>query len=1176
MPAYYARALYDYAPAAGEDELALVKGELVEVVSTEDDDWWRGRARGLEGDFPASYVEVVDGPDEEIAEDGGLSLDGGGSYEEPATPEEELMPAAPPPEDAEPAPPPVEDLGDLPPDWESAEDDAGETYYWNVKTNETSWTKPAADPPKPPAAPPPPKRPEGTPPKKAPHAGRSFKPTTPEKAPERPEEDQPRGGLRGMQKALARAEAESQQLEEEAEAMRRLKVEGTDAAAQDSERAQALREATAAQAAAKSVTPAVPDTATIDLIAKVVNERIKAEFEERDTVIQSVRVAMERLRHELLSQQELLSARTEKRSRARHAASQAPRSSRSENSAMSKMDERAQHRQAASKLRLPRVKTRPQPKTADAESRMPEPKKYARRVHETKAVRTLAAQAAVRYAKCKSTVFAPDGAERAPAEAPESNLWLEHVHGYAGEPPRKGTFGGRNAVWMKDGATAVFPAAALVVVHDPPRNQQRFFNGHAASGEAVTAVSRHPRYDVFASGQAGRRPKVCIWKLGDEKAIEPVADLQLPQGSRHVSHLRFSPCGHLLLSMCADESHTFTLWDWQRAAPLVSQRAGNAAVFGVEFHPALYSITSPVGPDHPDFRVGNLQPDEAQYTLSTCGVRNVKFWTVTCVARPSAAGAPGQLPGGGGASTSPRHKRGSVSGFAPPTQWKVEGNAAPVGRHPELQHVTFTAMAAAVDTEDHRSGPAMPLGRYVLATDRGAVCVWQQLEDDAFPRDQQVDVVDGNASPMMFVRWLARGKCVALHGTAHDGAVLDVGELLVAAQAPLLGAPRSLCWDDAETKLLVGTQGNALAVVEATLTSSAAVDGSAESPEQAQKAYAAGFGDCAREAQAAHAGLGLAIFHHGHVGRVNMLAAHPSLPVMASVGNDRTLRLWDNTDRRLAQLLRLPDRATAVAFHPDGAWLALGTESGDLLLATCESGAGPSARGWAVVQRRKCAAKGKTAKPPGAAQKVEHKGGHVVLTNAAEGHGGDETNAAGVAAPREQEKRCAVTDLKFSPDGANLAACCMDKSIYVFAADAAYKRRLVLKGHSSTPLHLDFSVEGAILQTNDAAHEVLFWDVARGGKQITNAYSLRNTQWASWTCALGWPVQGIFDAETEAHSHEIAAVCRSNKSDVVVAPGANNVLRLMKSPPLAFHADDAKCLSVGGKDATIALWAHFT
>ena len=114
---------------------------------------------------------------------------------------------------------------------------------------------------------------------------------------------------------------------------------------------------------------------------------------------------------------------------------------------------------------------------------------------------------------------------------------------------------------MKDGTTAVFPAAALVVVHDPPRNAQNFFHGHASSGEAVTSVARHPKHDVFASGQAGRRPKVCIWKYSaqSDTKTEAIADLQLPQGSRYVSHLRFSPCGHLLLSMCADESHTFTL-----------------------------------------------------------------------------------------------------------------------------------------------------------------------------------------------------------------------------------------------------------------------------------------------------------------------------------------------------------------------------------------------------------------------------------------------------------------------------------------------------------------------------------------------------------------------------------------------------------------------------------------
>ena len=108
-----------------------------------------------------------------------------------------------------------------------------------------------------------------------------------------------------------------------------------------------------------------------------------------------------------------------------------------------------------------------------------------------------------------------------------------------------------------------------------------------------------------------------------------------------------------------------------------------------------------------------------------------------------------------------------------------------------------------------------------------------------------------------------------------------------------------------------------------------------------------------------------------------------------------------------------------------------------------------AARGWAVVQRRRCAAKVKAIKAPGAAAasakhaemaNVQNKP-TAVLTNAAEGHGGDEANVAGVAvSTKHEEKRVAVTDLKFSPDGTNLVACCMDKSIYVFAADGGYKR----------------------------------------------------------------------------------------------------------------------------------------
>ena len=85
--------------------------------------------------------------------------------------------------------------------------------------------------------------------------------------------------------------------------------------------------------------------------------------------------------------------------------------------------------------------------------------------------------------------------------APDSELALEYVHGYAGGTPgggaryhgggnrgsdRSGGGGGgtrsTNVVWLRSGEI-VFPAAAVVVIHDFEVNRQRFFTGHdEASG----------------------------------------------------------------------------------------------------------------------------------------------------------------------------------------------------------------------------------------------------------------------------------------------------------------------------------------------------------------------------------------------------------------------------------------------------------------------------------------------------------------------------------------------------------------------------------------------------------------------------------------------------------------------------------------------------------------------
>ncbi|KAJ1455422.1 WD40-repeat-containing domain protein [Pelagophyceae sp. CCMP2097] len=291
----------------------------------------------------------------------------------------------------------------------------------------------------------------------------------------------------------------------------------------------------------------------------------------------------------------------------------------------------------------------------------------------------------------------------------------------------------------------------------------------------------------------------------------------------------------------------------------------------------------------------------------------------------------------------------------------------------------------------------------------------------------------------------------------------------------------------------------------------------------------------AAAAETAHANVGVQIFHHAHAGRINAVAAHPTAAVAASVGVDRTLRLWDCAERRLSQLVRLPDRATALAFHPDGRTLALGCDKGELVLLTCE-GASP-ARGWT---------------------------------------------------------RAAVADLKYSADGKVLAVACADKCIYIFAADAGYKRKCVLKGHSVAPTRLDFDVSGRMLQSNDLAREVLFWDV-QSGKQLTNAFALRNTQWATWTCPLGWPVQAVSDGgEGDGAAPEAlaAVVARSGDSGALVSPGAANQLRLLSYPALrgalakhyachrdavsglAFTAGDERVVSAGGKDATLAMWRH--
>eukprot|EP00042_Codosiga_hollandica_P053452 m.700073 g.700073 ORF g.700073 m.700073 type:complete len:606 (+) comp58699_c0_seq2:13-1830(+) len=52
------RALYPYTKAQ-DDEIDLFEGDVLDILSMEDDVWWSGKVNGREGLFPASYVERI-------------------------------------------------------------------------------------------------------------------------------------------------------------------------------------------------------------------------------------------------------------------------------------------------------------------------------------------------------------------------------------------------------------------------------------------------------------------------------------------------------------------------------------------------------------------------------------------------------------------------------------------------------------------------------------------------------------------------------------------------------------------------------------------------------------------------------------------------------------------------------------------------------------------------------------------------------------------------------------------------------------------------------------------------------------------------------------------------------------------------------------------------------------
>ena len=86
----------------------------------------------------------------------------------------------------------------------------------------------------------------------------------------------------------------------------------------------------------------------------------------------------------------------------------------------------------------------------------------------------------------------------------------------------------------------------------------------------------------------------------------------------------FSHDGKLLVSVSADTHNTAVVWDWKAGTALTSHGCGSHPVFDMRFNPyQAYGL-----PDNPPLPGQASNEDDAIYTLTSSGVRHIKFWVL--------------------------------------------------------------------------------------------------------------------------------------------------------------------------------------------------------------------------------------------------------------------------------------------------------------------------------------------------------------------------------------------------------------------------------------------------------------------------------------------------------------------------------------------------------------------
>ncbi|MGW4752079.1 nSTAND1 domain-containing NTPase [Streptomyces chartreusis] len=305
----------------------------------------------------------------------------------------------------------------------------------------------------------------------------------------------------------------------------------------------------------------------------------------------------------------------------------------------------------------------------------------------------------------------------------------------------------------------------------------------------------------------------------------------------------------------------------------------------------------------------------------------------------------------------------------------------------------------------------------------------------------------------------------------------------------------------------------------------------------------------------------------GHTGAVYLTSFSPDGRLLATASYDRTVRLWDVSDRDRPRPLGKPltghrSWVSSAVFSPDGHTLASASDDGTVRLWDVTRPSGPRPIGAPLTGHE------------GTIYLVAFSPDGRTLASVSE----DRTvRLWNVADPRRPEPLAtlagadaAVRSVAFSPDGDTLAAGGDDDTIRLWdvAAPGRPKRLSTLTGHTDLVHSVAFSPDGRTLASGSADDTIRLWDVAdpRHGRQLG----------APLTGHTGpiWSVAFNPDGNTLAAASADSTASLWNVSDPAYPSQVGEPLAGASGEMYALgFSPDGRTLATGSGDSKVRLWS---